>query len=588
MRRVLIANRGEIAVRIAQACRDEGLVSIAVYADSDRDSLHVRSADEAYALRGDTAADTYLDIRRLLDAAAAGRADAVHPGYGFLAESAEFARAVREAGLTWIGPEAETIELLGDKVAAHRLAREVGAPVLPGTDRPVDSAREVSAFGRSHGFPVVVKAAHGGGGRGLRVVRTEDEADESFEAAVREAVGAFGRGECFVERYLERPRHVETQCLADTHGNVAVLSTRDCSTQRRHQKLVEEAPAADLSREQWERLRDCSVAILSRSRYVGAATCEFLLGSDGSLAFLEVNTRLQVEHPVTEQVTGVDLVREMLALADGQRLGQTETVVRGHALEFRINAEDARLGFVPSSGRLDTLVLPTGPGVRVDTGYNQGDTVPAQFDSLLAKLVITGADREQALARARRALADFIVEGVPTLVPFHRVLLDTPEFAAPVPRVHTRWVETGFPLERLEAGAPGPSSPHPPAPGAAEPRERVMVEVNGRRYEVSLPSAPPQSSLDPRPRRAARAGTTPRGGGGAVTAPAPATVVKVAVADGDLVEAGDTVAVLEAMKMEQPLVAHRAGTVRGLDAEAGRPVERGHVLCEIVDASGEG
>lgn len=593
MRRVLIANRGEIAVRIIQACQDEGLAGIAVYAEPDRHALHVRLADEAYALRGDAPADTYLNIRRLLEVAAASRADAVHPGYGFLAESAAFARAVREAGLVWIGPSAETIELLGDKVAARRIARGVGAPAAPGTEGPVATAAEVTAFARVHGYPVAIKAAHGGGGRGLRVARSAREVPDLLESAVREAAAAFGRGECFVERYLERPRHVETQCLADAHGNVAVLSTRDCSVQRRYQKLVEEAPAGGLTPQQWELLREGSAAILRETGYVGAATCEFLLAADGTLSFLEVNTRLQVEHPVTEQVTGIDLVREMLMVADGQRLSYTETPVRGHALEFRVNAEDASRGFVPVSGRLDTLVLPTGPGVRVDTGYTEGDVVPPQFDSLIAKLIITGANRDQAIARARRALSHLTVSGIPTLVPFHRALVDRPEFTGPVARVHTRWVETEFPLDVLgpDDRAQGPSN----APGteSADPRECVTVEVDGRRYEISLPAETFRGNAAPQPRRADRSNTASRRGGArntgsAVIAPTPATVVKVAVADGDPVAPGDTVVVLEAMKMEQPLTAHCAGVVRRLTVGTGASVKRGDVLCEILETPEEG
>lgn len=587
MRKVLVANRGEIAVRVVQACRDEGLTSVAVYAESDRDALHVRLADEAYALRGDTAAETYLDISRLVETALASGADAVHPGYGFLSESAAFARAVREAGLVWIGPSAETIELLGDKVAARRIARAVGAPVAPGTDGPVTTAEEVAAFAGAHGYPVVIKAAHGGGGRGLRMARDAQEVPDLLESAVREAVGAFGRGECFVERYLERPRHVETQCLADEYGNVAVLSTRDCSVQRRHQKLVEEAPATGLSPRQWELLKEGSAAILREAGYVGAATCEFLLAADGTLSFLEVNARLQVEHPVTEQITGVDLVREMIRIADGQRLTYTDLAVRGHALEFRVNAEDVRRGFAPASGRLDRFVLPTGPGVRVDTGYTEGDTVPPQFDSLIAKLVVTGTDRDQALARARRALSQLTVEGLPTLVPFHRALLDNPEFTASVPRVHTRWVETEFSLEGLDSDGVT-DTPVGRETGHVQTRERMTVEVNGRRYEVSLPADPFTGVTPPRPPRTARANPAARGGGVrrtgfVLTTPTPGTVVKVAVADGDLVEPGDTVVILEAMKMEQPLTAHRAGVVRGLAVEAGGAVGQGDVLCEIVD-----
>ncbi|HYA51770.1 MAG TPA: biotin carboxylase N-terminal domain-containing protein, partial [Streptosporangiaceae bacterium] len=414
MRKVLIANRGEIAVRIVRACRDAGLSSVAVYAEPDLDALHVTMADEAYALEGHTAADSYLSIEKILKRAADAGADAVHPGYGFLAENAAFARAVIDAGLTWIGPPPAAIDALGDKVAARRIAQEVGAPLAPGTDGPVSGVDEVDAFVARHGLPVAIKAAHGGGGRGLKVVRSAAEIGEMYESAVREAVAAFGRGECFVERYLERPRHVETQCLADAHGGVVVVSTRDCSLQRRHQKLVEEAPAPFLGSEQVTLLYDASKAIMLRAGYTGAGTCEFLVGQDGTISFLEVNTRLQVEHPVSEEITGIDLVREMFRIADGQELGYGDPATRGHAIEFRVNAEDPGREFLPAPGTITRWRQPSGPGVRVDAGYGPGMTVPQAFDSLLAKLIVTGADRQQALERARRALTEFEVGGMPT------------------------------------------------------------------------------------------------------------------------------------------------------------------------------
>ncbi|GAA3571730.1 biotin carboxylase N-terminal domain-containing protein [Microlunatus spumicola] len=584
--KVLVANRGEIAVRVIRAAADAGLGSVAVYADPDADALFVTLADEAYALGGSTPAQTYLDVAKILDVAARSGADAVHPGYGFLAENADFASAVMEAGLVWIGPPPAAITALGDKVQARHIAQRVGAPLVPGTADPVADADEVVAFATEFGLPVAIKAAFGGGGRGLKVARTLEEIPELYESAVREAVGAFGRGECFVERYLDRPRHVETQCLADSHGNVVVVSTRDCSLQRRHQKLVEEAPAPFLTQDQLDRLYTSSKAILTEAGYVGAGTCEFLVGQDGTISFLEVNTRLQVEHPVSEEVTGLDLVREMFRIADGEELGYGDPVTRGHSIEFRINAEDPGRGFLPAPGTLTRWVPPLGPGVRVDEGYRAGMTVPGSFDSLVAKIIVTGVDREQALERSRRALAELVVEGMPTVVPFDRVVLDDPAFTAASGTfgVHTRWIETEFdntiePWQGTTAEAP-----------EAE-RERVVVEVGGRRLEVVLPaglgagraSGGNGGSAARKPaRRAAAAAAAPSGD--ALTSPMQGTIVKVAVADGDHVEAGDLVVVLEAMKMEQPLTAHRSGTVSGLAAELGATVTSGMVLCEIVDA----
>jgi acetyl-CoA/propionyl-CoA carboxylase, biotin carboxylase, biotin carboxyl carrier protein len=576
VRKVLIANRGEIAVRVARACRDAGLASVAVYAEPDLDGLHVTVADEAYALGGSTAADSYLDIAKVLKAAARSGADAVHPGYGFLAENAGFAREVIAAGLTWIGPPPEAIEALGDKTAARDIARQVGAPLAPGTPGPVAGPAEAVAFAAEYGLPIAIKAAHGGGGRGLKVARTVDEITEQFESAVREATAAFGRGECFVERYLDRPRHVETQCLADTHGTIVVVSTRDCSLQRRHQKLVEEAPAPFLSAEQEKVLRESSRAILREAGYVGAGTCEFLVAPDGTVSFLEVNTRLQVEHPVTEEVSGVDLVLEMFAIADGQPLAFSDPELRGHSIEFRINAEDPARGFLPAPGLLTAWRVPSGPGVRLDSGYEAGMTVPQAFDSLIAKLIVTGADRRQALARARRALAEFEVGGMPTVIPFHRAVVEDPAFTDEPFAVHTRWIETEF-------AADLPAAPDlAPAPAAAS-RERIVVEVDGKRLEVTVPanfaaSAPARTVPRHRDRGNALAAA-----GNALVSPMQGTIVKIVAAEGQRVAAGDTIVVLEAMKMEQPLTAHKDGKVSGLAVAVGQIVTAGQTICLLVD-----
>ncbi len=587
IRKVLVANRGEIAVRVIRAAKDAGLTSVAVYADPDRDGLPASLADEAYALGGATPAETYLDVAKILDVAARSGADAVHPGYGFLAENAAFARAVLEAGLTWIGPPPAAIDALGDKVQARHIAERVGAPLVPGTADPVADASEVVAFAEEYGLPVAIKAAFGGGGRGLKVARELGEITELFESATREAVTAFGRGECFVERYLDKPRHVETQCLADSHGGVVVVSTRDCSLQRRHQKLVEEAPAPYLTEDQVERLYTASKAILREAGYVGAGTCEFLVGQDGTISFLEVNTRLQVEHPVSEEVSGLDLVREMFRIADGEPLGYDDPAVTGHSIEFRINAEDAGRNFMPAPGTLTAWRPPSGPGVRVDEGYLAGMTVPGSFDSLVAKVIVTGADRAQALARSRRALAELVVDGMPTVVPFHRAVLDDPAFSAPDGTfgVHTRWIETEF---------SGTIAPYAGAAGTAEAAERttVVVEVNGHRLEVALPagltpgdSASASAPGARKPSRRSGGGTAAAKApsGDALTSPMQGTIVKVAVTEGDTVAAGDLVVVLEAMKMEQPLTAHRAGTVANLTAEVGATVTSGSTLCDIVD-----
>ncbi|MEV1243563.1 biotin carboxylase N-terminal domain-containing protein [Nonomuraea sp. NPDC049750] len=583
MRKVLIANRGEIAVRIVRACRDAGIGCVAVYADPDRDALHARLADEAYALDGATPGETYLSIDKIIEVAARSGADAVHPGYGFLAENAAFAQAVIDAGLIWIGPPPAAITALGDKVEARHIAQKVGAPLVAGTADPVSGADEVLAFAREHGLPIAIKAAFGGGGRGLKVARTLEEIPDLYDSAVREAVAAFGRGECFVERYLDRPRHVETQCLADAHGGVVVVSTRDCSLQRRHQKLVEEAPAPFLTTEQEALLRDSSKAILREAGYVGAGTCEFLVGQDGTISFLEVNTRLQVEHPVSEEVTGIDLVREMFRIADGEPLGYDDPPARGHSIEFRINAEDPGRGFLPAPGTITRWHAPSGPGVRLDGGYEQGETVPGSFDSLVAKLIVTGATREQALQRARRALAEFEVDGMPTALPFHRAVVDDPAFTAEPFTVHTRWIETEFD-NRLTPYA-GPAATAEPAE-----RDRITVEVAGKRLEVVLPAGitGPQSAGTPRaaaPRRRGAGAVRSAPSGDALVSPMQGTIVKLVAADGDTVREGDTIVVLEAMKMEQPLTAHKDGTVVGMSAQVGATVAAGAVICEIKDPS---
>jgi len=584
VRKVLIANRGEIAVRIARACRDAGLGSVAVYADPDLDALHVKMADEAYALGGATSAETYLDIDKLIKVAHEAGADAVHPGYGFLAENAGFAQAVLDAGLTWIGPPPDAIEALGDKVKARHIALEAGAPLTPGTPDPVQDADEVKEFGREHGYPVAIKAAFGGGGRGLKVAWKEEEVSSRYESAVREATAAFGRGECFVERYLDRPRHVETQCLADAHGHVVVVSTRDCSLQRRHQKLVEEAPAPFLNAEQTDTLYRASKDILRRAGYVGAGTCEFLVGQDGTISFLEVNTRLQVEHPVSEEVTGLDLVREMFRIADGEELGYDDPPARGHSIEFRINAEDPAKNFMPAPGTITAWNPPSGPGVRLDSGFTAGMTVPQAFDSMIAKLVVTGASREQALQRSARALAEFEVGGMPTVLPFHRAVVTDPAFTGEPFSVHTRWIETEF-------DTPMPVQDAAEVAGPAE-REAVTVEVGGRRLEVTLPAvlgvAGRTNTAPIRNERVRKSARTTRSAaaasGDSLVSPMQGTIIKIAVTEGQQVSSGDTVVVLEAMKMEQPLTAHKDGTVTGLAVEVGQTVSAGAAICELADS----
>jgi acetyl-/propionyl-coenzyme A carboxylase alpha chain len=581
--KILIANRGEIAVRVIRAARDEGLQTVAVYADPDRDSQHVKLADEAYALGGATAAQSYLVMDKLIEIARRSGADAVHPGYGFLSENAQFAQKCIDAGLTWIGPSPESITQLGDKVAARHIAQKVGAPLVPGTKDPVKSADEVVAFADEHGLPIAVKAAFGGGGRGIKVARDRESIVEMYESAVREATAAFGRGECFIERFLDSPRHVETQCLADAHGNVVVVSTRDCSLQRRNQKLVEEAPAPYLSAEQNERLYEASRAILREAGYQGAGTCEFLVGTDGTISFLEVNTRLQVEHPVSEEISGIDLVREQFRIARGEKIEEKDPVLRGHSFEFRINGEDAGRSFMPAPGTIEKMTVPTGPGVRWDSGFVAGDVIGGNFDSMLAKLIVTGADREQALQRARRALAELTIEGMPTVIPFHRVVLDDPAFAPAEGgefKVHTRWIETEFNNAiPMYSGAPGTVD------SDEDERTTVVVEVNGKRMEVSLPDlgggAKPAAKPAAKTRKSRSARGAAKGGGDELTSPMQGTIVKVAASDGDTVAEGDLILVLEAMKMEQPITAHKAGKVSGLSAKAGDTVTSGAVLATI-------
>jgi acetyl-CoA/propionyl-CoA carboxylase biotin carboxyl carrier protein len=596
VQKVLIANRGEIAVRVARACRDHGLTSVAVYAEPDRDALHVKVADEAYALGGTTAAESYLRIEKLIEVAKQAGADGVHPGYGFLSENADFAEAVIEAGITWIGPTPDAIRKLGDKTQARHIALAVGAPMAPGTADPVSGADEVLAFADEHGLPIAIKAAFGGGGRGLKVAYEREEVSDLFDSAVREAVAAFGRGECFVERYLDRPRHVETQVLADGKGKVVVVGTRDCSLQRRYQKLVEEAPAPFLTEEQRQSLYEASKKICLEAGYVGAGTVEFLVAEDGLISFLEVNTRLQVEHPVTEEVTGVDLVRWQFRIADGEELTLEDPPQRGHAFEFRINGEDPGRNFLPAPGTVTTFDVPLGPGVRVDTGVQAGDVIGGQFDSLLAKLIVFGSSRQEALERSRRALDELTVEGMATALPFHRAVVRDPAFA-PAPAssaasgdgdtpftIHNKWIENEFD-NQIPAFTGGAD-----AEADETPRERVVVEVGGKRLEVVLPEglgaaaagAPAGGGGKKRKRSPSGAGST-AAGGDALTSPMQGTIVKVEVSDGDTVSSGDLIVVLEAMKMEQPINAHKSGTVSGLSATVGGTVSSGAVLCEIKD-----
>ena len=580
--KVLVANRGEIAVRVIRAAKDSGIASVAVYADQDRDARHVKLADEAYALDGSTSADTYLRIDKVLSIARRSGADAVHPGYGFLAENAEFARAIIGAGLTWIGPSPDAIEKLGDKVSARHIAEKVGAPLAPGTLNPVSGAKEVLDFVDIHGLPVAIKAAFGGGGRGLKVARTREEIPELFESATREAIAAFGRGECFVEKYLDQPRHVETQCLADSFGKVVVISTRDCSLQRRHQKLVEEAPAPFLTDEQNALLYSASKAILQEVGYLGAGTCEFLVAKDGSISFLEVNTRLQVEHPVSEEVTGIDLVREQFRLAEGGALDYDDPIAEGHSFEFRINGEDPGRNFFPAPGPVHALRFPGGPGVRVDSGVTTGDVISGAFDSLLAKLIVTGSSREDALERSRRALDEFEIAGLPTVLPFHRKIVRDPAFTSSPFSIYTRWIETDF-VNDIE-----PWSGSLADAASAPARQTIVVEVDGKRIEVSLParlaaaSGGSSATLGAAPARRGGAGAVVTATGDSVKAPMQATIVKLAVAEGDSVVKGDLILVLEAMKMEQPIAAHKDGLIASVNVAVGETVSSGYLLLEIT------
>jgi len=599
VQKVLIANRGEIAVRVIRACKDAGYASVAIYAEPDRDALHVQMADEAFALGGNTPGESYLAIEKVIDAAKRSGADAVHPGYGFLSENADFAQAVLDAGLTWIGPSPQSIRDLGDKAVARHIAERAGAPLVAGTKDPVSGADEVIAFAQEHGLPIAIKAVYGGGGRGMKIAREMSEVAELYESAVREAISAFGRGECFVERYLDRSRHVEAQVLADQHGNVIVVGTRDCSLQRRNQKLVEEAPAPYLTDEQRARIHESAKAICREAKYYGAGTVEYLVGSDnggtpanggvaggGEISFLEVNTRLQVEHPVTEETSGIDLVREQFRIAEGEVLRFTDDPTpRGHAFEFRINGEDPGRNFLPAPGTVTTYREPAGPGVRLDSGIGANSVIGGAFDSLLAKLIVTGENRIEALERARRALDEFVVEGMATALPFHRAVVRDPAFATDDDTpftIFTRWIETEF------------DNQIPPFTGAAdgddeaEPRETIVVEVGGKRLEVSLPASfggtvSAGGAKKAAPKRSAGKKSGAAASGDSLTAPMQGTIVKVAVADGDVVEAGQMIVVLEAMKMEQPLNAHKAGTISGLSAEVGAVVTSGTVLCEIKD-----
>jgi acetyl-CoA/propionyl-CoA carboxylase, biotin carboxylase, biotin carboxyl carrier protein len=581
VQKVLIANRGEIAVRVARAARDAGYTSVAVYAEPDRNALHVRLADEAYALGGSTPADSYLVIDKVITAARRSGADAVHPGYGFLAENADFAQAVLDAGLTWIGPSPQAIRDLGDKVTARHIALRAGAPLVPGTPDPVSGPDEVVAFAAHYGLPVAIKAAFGGGGRGLKIARTLEEIPSLYDSAVREAVAAFGRGECFVERYLDRSRHVEAQVLADMYGTVIVAGTRDCSLQRRNQKLVEEAPAPFLTDEQRATIHASAKAICREVDYHGAGTVEYLVGSDGVISFLEVNTRLQVEHPVTEETSGLDLVREQFRIAEGEPLRVAEDPIpRGHAFEFRINGEDPGRNFLPAPGAVTRYLEPGGPGVRVDSGIEAGTVIGGAFDSLLAKLIVWGESRTEALARSRRALDEFIVEGLATALPFHRAVVRDPAFTGEPFTMFTRWIETEFD-NQIPPFTGGGEVPEPEGP-----RETLVVEVGGKRLEVSLPvgfGAAGAGAKKAAPKRSAGRRSGAAASGDALTAPMQGTIVKVAVSDGDTVAQGDLVVVLEAMKMEQPISAHKAGTITGLAAEVGSVVASGTTICDIKD-----
>lgn len=571
MKRVLIANRGEIAVRVIRACKDHGIESVAIYSEEDRSALHAKAADFAFSLNGVSAKDTYLNIEKIITLAKKSGADAVHPGYGFLSENAHFAQAVINAGLIWIGPPPAAISALGDKVSARRIAAKVGAPLVAGTTDPVSHHEDVIAFAKEHGLPVAIKAAFGGGGRGLKVAHTIEEIPELFASAVREAIAGFGRGECFVERYLDKPRHVETQVLVDQHSNAVVISTRDCSLQRRHQKLVEEAPAPFLSQAQVDELYRSSKAIMKEAGYVGAGTCEFLIGQDGTISFLEVNTRLQVEHPVSEEVTGIDLVREQFRIAAGEPLGFADPIIRGHSIEFRINGEDPGRSFLPAPGRITSWSAPSGPGVRVDAGFQGGDEIGGNFDSLLAKLIVTGATRAQAIERARRALSEFTIEGLPTALPFHRAIVEDPAFTQDF-KIYTSYIENEF-NNQIPAFTYQVQE-HESQPAA----QSLVAEVNGKRFGIQVHTPAPIIK-----RRRAKQSSIGAAAGTALTSPMQGTVVKVAVEEGASVEAGDLIIVIEAMKMEQPLNAHKSGVVKNLTVVIGETVASAATLCDIID-----
>lgn len=572
--KILIANRGEIAVRIARACADYGVKSVAVYANADIDALHARTADEAFGLDGDKPADSYLNIDKLIAIAKKSGADAVHPGYGFLSESEAFARAVLDAGLVWIGPKPDTIAQLGDKVEARKIALKVGAPLVAGTPDPVKNADEVLAFAQQHGLPIIIKAAFGGGGRGMKIAWRMDEVAELYESAVREAVTAFGRGECFVEQFLDKPRHIEAQVIADTHGHVVVMGTRDCSLQRRNQKLVEEAPAPFITDEQREKIHSAAQAICAEAGYISAGTVEFLLSANGAISFLEVNTRLQVEHTVTEETTGVDLVIEQLRVADGLPLSITATPApRAHSIEFRINAEDVGRGFLPTPGPVVKFRPPSGPGVRIDSGVESGSIIPGTFDSMMAKLIVTGATREQAMARARRALREFQIEGVASVLPFHKAVMDHPDFVGQDGfKVHTRWIESDF-AEPLAAAVRA-------EPLADTSLLRTAIEIDGRRVSLGLPAVLLQGLAAGASGGAGVAAEKDVIDPAAVASPIAGNLHAWKVADGDEVQEGDVIAVMEAMKMEMQVHAHRAGQIR-LQAEAGTQQALGAVLARI-------
>ncbi|MHC9640354.1 acetyl/propionyl/methylcrotonyl-CoA carboxylase subunit alpha [Corynebacterium diphtheriae] len=585
--KVLIANRGEIAVRVIRAARDAGIASVAVYAEPDADAPFVSMADEAFALGGQTSAESYLVFDKILDAAKKSGADAIHPGYGFLSENGDFAEAVINAGLIWIGPSPQSIRDLGDKVTARHIALKAEAPMAPGTKEPVKDASEVVAFAEEHGLPIAIKAAFGGGGRGMKVAYTMDEVADLYESATREAVAAFGRGECFVERYLDKARHVECQVIADMHGNVVVAGTRDCSLQRRFQKLVEEAPAPFLTDDQRTRLHESAKAICKEAGYYGAGTVEYLVGSDGLISFLEVNTRLQVEHPVTEVTTGLDLVREQFRIAEGKELHiKQDPTPRGHAFEFRINGEDAGSNFMPAPGKVTKYIEPSGPGVRMDSGIVEGSVIGGQFDSMLAKLIVFGETRDEALQRASRALNEYVVEGMPTVLPFHRHIVENPAFIGDGEKfdVYTKWIEEEWdnPIE------PYVDPTDVDDEEAALPSQKVVVEIDGRRVEIALPGDLALGGGAGAPKKKAKkrraGGSKAAISGDAVAAPMQGTVIKINAEEGAEVAEGDTVVVLEAMKMENPVKAHKPGVVTGLAIAAGEGVTKGQVLLEIKDA----